>query len=534
MLRTLLKVRLQAFFASLFRRGTKKSGQRRGITKVLIGLLALYVVGTLFSSMGWLFFSMTPLFSAGYGWLYFTLVGVLAFAISFVTTVFSAQAGIFQAKDNELLLSMPIPVGKILLSRVALMLIMECIYSLLVILPAGVVYVLNVPATATNIVNFVLCSLLLPFFTCALSCLVGGLFAWIDRRLKRKSFLMTGLGVLFMALYFGLISNLNGYIANLTQNPAALAGWAGAFSPVYAFGNAIANGDVLSLGVFALYAITPFALMYWLLERNFLRIVNTRAGVPKARYRAKDIKAGGAYAALVKKELGRFTSSAMYMLNAGVGLVLMVGFAVMLVVRRDMLAAYLPMLGDASEQMLPAIVGAALCMCAGMNCISAPSISLEAKTLWILRSLPISGGDVLTAKADAHMLVCAPFCLVASLVCIIGLDGLSMAAMVALAMLPLAICCFVGHMGVMVNLKFPKLDWVNEVVVIKQSAATMITMFGAMGAVLMFCLLYGVLLMGKLDAPYYMLLCGLALIAGSWLIRGWLKNRGAQALAQLS
>ncbi len=51
----------------------------------------------------------------GYGWLYYALMGLLALAFGVFGSVFSTYAGLYQAKDNELLLSMPIPPRRILL-----------------------------------------------------------------------------------------------------------------------------------------------------------------------------------------------------------------------------------------------------------------------------------------------------------------------------------------------------------------------------------------------------------------------------------
>ena len=55
----------------------------------------------------------------------------------------------------------------------------------------------------------------------------------------------------------------------------------------------------------------------------------------------------------------------------------------------------------------PEYVAAAVtaCLMASTNYITAPSISLEGRTLWILRSLPVSAWDVLVSKLMLHLLV---------------------------------------------------------------------------------------------------------------------------------
>ena len=107
MIWTLVKVNLAALFSGMFKRyrGKKKI---KPITAILIGLLVVYVVVSLLFSVGAMFYGMcAPLFDAGVGWFYFALAGILVFALCFIGSIFMIQTQIFSARDNELLLSMP-------------------------------------------------------------------------------------------------------------------------------------------------------------------------------------------------------------------------------------------------------------------------------------------------------------------------------------------------------------------------------------------------------------------------------------------
>ena len=48
---------------------------------------------------------------------------------------------------------------------------------------------------------------------------------------------------------------------------------------------------------------------------------------------------------------------------------------------------------------------------------------------------------------------------------------------------PIVFTVFEALLGLLINLWKPKFDWINETVVVKQSAAVMITMFGTMALV---------------------------------------------------
>ena len=75
----------------------------------MLGIWALILV-----SLGASFFMMCgalgdTIFAADLPWLYFAYVTMLAVVMGVVTSVFAVVSSIYNAKDNDLLLSMPIP-----------------------------------------------------------------------------------------------------------------------------------------------------------------------------------------------------------------------------------------------------------------------------------------------------------------------------------------------------------------------------------------------------------------------------------------
>ena len=55
--------------------------------------------------------------AAGMGWLYFALMGLMAMFLGAFGSVFNTYSSLYLAKDNDLLLSLPIPVRIIMASR---------------------------------------------------------------------------------------------------------------------------------------------------------------------------------------------------------------------------------------------------------------------------------------------------------------------------------------------------------------------------------------------------------------------------------
>ena len=74
------------------------------------------------------------------------IMGLMAVFLGAFGSVFNTYSGLYLAKDNDLLLSMPIPVRIIMASRLLSVYLMGLMYSGVVILPAIIVYWCTVPA----------------------------------------------------------------------------------------------------------------------------------------------------------------------------------------------------------------------------------------------------------------------------------------------------------------------------------------------------------------------------------------------------
>lgn len=476
--KTVLNALLRARWASLWSGLMGGIRGRHRLRTLLFALLMLYSFGAFFAMFFLMFNSLyAPLNQAGLAWLYFSLAGLSAAAVNLIVTVFLAQSQLFAARDNDLLLSMPIPPRAILASRMMLLLGMGYVLQLMVLGPAWAVYCLNSAPSALGAVMFALCFLALPFLPLALSCLFGWLLTAVSSRMRHKSLATVVLSLALLGGYFYVMTRFNSCLSWILLQGRSLAeGIKRVLFPAYCFGTAIAQGSVRGLLGFIACMLLPFGAVYAVLSRHFIKIVTTRRGVKKQEYRARELTVSGAVWAMVQKELKHLVSSPMYLLNGALGALLLVALGVALFLRQDLFALLFENLPDKGGMAGPF---AALVLCA-MECtviVSAPSISLEAKTLWMLKSFPVDASQALLSKAYAHMLVAVPAGLFAGIPCCLFLvEGLWMGVLVVMAPVLMGVLCALW--GVTANLWFPKFDWLNEVVAIKQGMSTMVSMFG--------------------------------------------------------
>ena len=132
MYKALFKKQFLQLFSSLF--VDRKTGRIRS-SKGAVGFIILYVV--LFAVLGFSFYMMTSGLAAvmipmGQTWLYFVLMSGLTVFFGVFGGVFNTYASLYLAKDNDLLLSMPIPPSAILISRMVGVYAISMMYSSIV------------------------------------------------------------------------------------------------------------------------------------------------------------------------------------------------------------------------------------------------------------------------------------------------------------------------------------------------------------------------------------------------------------------
>jgi ABC-2 type transport system permease protein len=102
-----------------------------------------------------------------------------------------------------------------------------------------------------------------------------------------------------------------------------------------------------------------------------------------------------------------------------------------------------------------------------------------------------------------------------------------------LILLPQAACVLIAVGGLAINLHFPKLDWTNEIYVVKQGLSAMLAMFGGMGAIAGLGLAYVFLLNTIVSLTVFLWLCTVLFAVAALLIYTWLITSGEKKFSVL-
>ena len=465
-----------------FLRGKKSSN--KGVTAGTAVIIAIVAIA--FLAMMSFTFAIFTLLSfqmrmKNCEWLFYVLAAVSAFVFALVGSVFAAQSYLFEATDNELLLSMPIKPSAVLLSRMIALFVLNCIYAYLILIPVGIAYGLFFHFTVTTFLLYLLSLILIPMLVTAFSCIFGYLLVMVSSKIPNKNLLLVAFGFIMIALLLLVGLNLGPLISRLLTEIELIADkFRYGFPPLYLYGAAMREGNVLYFLPMLFICIVATGLVFAFLSKRFTRIVTRKASQKKKKYIEKPLKPTSIRIALLKKEIGYFFSIPGYVMNAGFSTVAAVLIGVSVLLKSSELTEAMAMLfPESAAGFLPLTIGSALAMCCVMNDVTAPSISLEAKTLWILKSTPIQVTDIFIAKALLAPIVSLPGVIFTALVSAVCLP-LSALDIIFIILAPVLACLFSGFLGICVNLKIPRFDWTAEITVIKQSMSVIITLLLAM------------------------------------------------------
>ena len=470
MLKTLLKKQMLEIFRSFFYDARKGRNRTKKGAILYITFYVLLMVGYLGGLFGFLAHSIVfPLAGAGLGWLYFLIMGGIALILGVFGSVFSTYSSLYMAKDNDLLLSMPIPISHILASRLLGVFLTGLMYSAVVLVPTMIMYYIAAPFSITTLLGPIVFSIDIILLVFILSVALGWVVAKISSRMKNKSLMTTLVALLALGLYyviyFKAFNTIRDFIANIASTEISITG---AIVPLYYLGSAGSGAVVPMLSVTASVALI-LALVYILLSKTFIKIVTTKTGVSKIKYKEGKAKQRGTGKALLMKELKRITGSSTILLNCVLGSIILVVAAVFLLIKGgDFYYLLTEGFGPIIVDIIPAFAAGLICTMSSMCDITAFSISLEGKNIWILKTLPVTTKQILRAKKLSNLIFQFPPCL-------LMLISLSITMHIgAVDLLLLLVClCIMSLLqtdfGLFLDLKRTNLNWTSETAVVKQS-----------------------------------------------------------------
>jgi len=506
----------------------------------------------------------------GMEWLFYAIMGLIAMVLSIVGNSLTASTVIFKAKDNELLLSMPIPPAYILATRTMLIFVMSVLFAAVPLLPSFITHAGSYGGVGVK--GFICCFVLIiciALIVTAVSALLGWLLALISKHIKNKSLVTTAFIVIFLAAYYYVYFNVNKYIQALVASSLEIGSVIeGNFfaRPILLFGLG-ASGDIKSLLLFVVLIIVIFCIVYFILTRNLSKILTmSEAAVTKEfdedeERQQANVQQNSVKKALLKKEFGRFLASPTYMVNCGLGLIIMAAGCVFVAIKFGYLrsvSASLAYLASGGVGPVPELLGqlsgkvgdffsmiseADLSMIVRINnalpivvmfvlwallstCGTAtPAVAIEGKNMWILKMLPVDSKEVLFAKRNMQVVLCTPLTIVLGALLCFAL-GFELSTGIFVVVCSILFIMVHASVGLLLGLINPNLEWSSEATPIKQNLWVLVTFFGGPLIALGIGVLYFFVLYQWVSGQNFLLGVLVALAVATRVLDNYIRTKG--------
>lgn len=406
-----------------------------------------------------------------------TMVSLFTLIFSFVKT----GGYLFAFQDYDMLMSLPFSVKTIVTGKFLYMYLNNLLFSLVVMLPMGSAYLLSVNSDSfvgkliAGLMWFVAAALA-PLLPMTIASIFGTLAAAIGSKSRFKVLVQVVLMLIFLCaiIAFNIFVNTmeigdgGKFLRQLEDVTQMIQQQIHRFYPVSALFDAAVNRQrVLPFAGFAGLSLGIYYCFVFLVAKKY-RTINSAlmSKGKKVVYRMKKQKGHSVIGALVYKEWKRLLSSAPYMLNIGVGMLLAViaSIACLAVGKRMLMEdqELFEVVRDCRYG-IPFLVA----MFLTMSCTTSVSLSLEGKNLWILLSLPLNWKTILKGKMAFNMVLLLPAALLCSVCLGITLE-LDILSFLLFFIVLFAVISFSTVIGMFFNLCFQKYQWENETEVVKQ------------------------------------------------------------------
>ena len=458
----------------VFRRSASTSRKSRFSTGIILAIAYVYLAATSFV----MFFALgSELAPAGYLFVIPAVAFVVNTVISFLTCISTASGNLIRIRDGDILFSLPVSHRTVLAAKLAVLYVFELIYTLILLLPASAAYFYYGNANAASVIACVIslfAAPLIPMFIGVFASFFGSL---VTRRMRHKNIIAT---VLFLALfcaYFIFASDSAGFINGLMNNAVAIRDSIKAYYfPAALYCNAM-DGNVLhSLLLLAAGAI-PLIVSLFLFSGVYSSLVSAATSTLQngSKIKHSEEKAFAASSPLksfTAKEFKHYFSSVIYMMNTVTSPLMSVLLTILIFTRKEIVSSFSQISSFGSIFAIYVFVSTA-CIC--MMPTTASSISLEGKRIWLIHSLPVNKKTVLNAKALMNLIICTVFILI-NCVLLIVLGGYGILESLSYFIIAFSCASVSSVSGLLINLWKPRLDYVNETQVIKQSIAALLSL----------------------------------------------------------
>lgn len=475
---------------SLFRiKARNESRARKIVLPIVLALLVMFSVGSYVAILA------EKLAPSHLTYIVLTIFIMVTSLLTIIEGVYKSQGILFEARDNELLFSLPITQSKIFFIRIFKLITFQFLYNSLFMLPAIIVYAMYEKTNVSFYLISTVMLVLLPIIPTILGCIFGYIIKGLSAKFKARNIMQVLFTSLILLGIFYVSFNMQGMVANIVQNANSIQEIiTKIYYPAGLYINLIQNFNILDLIILLAINIIP-AIVFVYVASIFYFKINSKLGekgngnkkVGVAKTTEKTYRVRTQLSGLIHKEMKRFFSSPVFMVNAGFGMVLMIAVTFALSINFDGMInsmmqgmeTEIPIPIGEIKNMMPKVFYGFVVFISCMTSITSSMISLEGKSFNITKSLPVETEKILLSKVLTSNILSIPIFLICDVIFFIAFK-VAIIDIVFILLASIVMPTLTALIGILMNLKYPKMNATSDTEVVKQSMSSMLSVFMGM------------------------------------------------------
>lgn len=475
---------------SLFRiKARNESRARKIVLPIVLALLVMFSVGSYVAILA------EELAPSHLTYIVLTIFIMVTSLLTIIEGVYKSQGILFEARDNELLFSLPITQSKIFFIRIFKLITFQFLYNSLFMLPAIIVYAIYEKTNVSFYLISTVMLVLLPIIPTILGCIFGYIIKGLSAKFKARNIMQVLFTSLILLGIFYVSFNMQGMVANIVQNANSIQEIiTKIYYPAGLYINLIQNFNILDLVTLLAINIVP-AFVFVYVASIFYFKINSKLGekgngnkkVGVAKTTEKTYRVRKQLSGLIHKEMKRFFSSPVFMVNAGFGMVLMIAVTFALSINFDGMInsmmqgmeTEIPIPIGEIKNMMPKVFYGFVIFISCMTSMTSSMISLEGKSFNITKSLPVETEKILLSKVLTSNILSIPIFLICDVIFFIAFK-VAIIDIVFILLASIVMPTLTALIGILMNLKYPKMNATSDTEVVKQSMSSMLSVFMGM------------------------------------------------------
>ncbi len=491
----LLKLQLLSRYADLKPRNLKSEFKRnrgRSVAKTLgVIVLIIYLGVFLFLTEKTI---LDVLIRMGMPDLLLSMAVTLTMLGTLIMSFFFIMSSLYFGRDSAFVAALPVKPRTVLAAKLTQVWISETGISLVIILPASILYGVKVGADPLFYLRALLAALGAPVLPVVIVTFISTLLIHFSSLWKHRDTVATVSGIVFLAAYMFLAFNMGAVSGGgeaqdmltkfMESNTVRIQSMTRMFPPAgWAAKGILGNWGMLLLFLASCAAAMALAvgiigLVYQKL--SLLQAETPSEPVKKGGTKGASFASGSAFKTLCQRELRQLLRVPSYATNSFPTAFMPAFMVVMMyfVFNRQMDDGrdLQQVLGSVNSDIVLPILAAVMAYMAGLNPALSTSVSREGKGHDFMNALPVSARTIIFSKLTVGYILSVAGVLLAVVAIMILLPAFKLSAVMAFVLC--ALYTFITScLSLARDVKHPRLDWVTEQEAMKQNFGAAIAMF---------------------------------------------------------